>query len=1096
VHVENENVIDSVLNVKIQKIPSVTQEIFVLKRVHRPNSNASKATPSVVQKSPEIIVEIPVEGDRNPPRVLRALLDSGSTGCIILNEFTLGLSKKVDKTEKWTTKGGTFTTKGKCRVPMVLVDFTRSTTLEYDCYVDTTQKSGPGNYDLILGKDFQQEFGIDILNSQLTLKWNGIEVPMRDYGELAIRSKENVFAVQPINEYDPTGDVQKRVTRILDAHYEKADLKAVIKNQTHLSVEEKLALAKLLKEFEHLFDGTLGEWKGSGVSFDLKKDAVPYHAKPYPIPHIHEEPTRKEIDRLCRLGVLKPCTDSEWGAPSFIIPKKNNTVRFLSDFRKLNEMLKRKPFPIPKIQDMLQKLEGFKYASALDLNMGYYTIKLNPDAQNLCTIVLPWGKYKYLRLPMGISGAPDIFQAKMSGLMAGLDFVRVYLDDCLILNKSTFADHLTKLRQTLKRLSAAGLRINADKSYFGRGEIEYLGYWVTRQGIQPLPTKVEAMLAMEEPKTRRQLRAFIGLVNYYRDMWRRRSHVLAPLTELCSETKKFVWGETQRQAFCEAKKMLSKEAILAFPDFTKEFVIYTDASNYQLGGVITQEGRPLAFYSRKLNDAQTRYTVTERELLSIVETLKEFRNILLGQTIIVFTDHKNLTYEDLQTDRVLRWRLLLQEYGVDIRYIKGASNIVADVLSRYPTANNPQKRSAPPTSETLSELFAQTTLTTEIFPVNFSVLASFQQQDSDLQALVECNPDVSRKIFRGGEQLICFKDRIYVPKALQPHVVDWYHTYLMHPGETRMEETIAQHLYWPNIRKTVAQKVKACPSCQKAKGKRLKYGKVPPKDPATESQPWKKLCVDTIGPYQIRRKGRKPLTFKAVTMIDPSTGWFEMKQLATKKADEVANAVEIMWLTRYPWPEEITYDAGSEFKAEFQNLIMEEYHIKAKPITVRNPQANAVIERVHGVIGDMIRTFDMSRINELDNDPFEGFVSAICWAIRSTYHTTLKATPGQLVFGRDMIFNIRHEADWQLIQERKRARIEANNAQENQNRRDHDYAPGDQVLITKADYNKMEPSREGPYAITRVHANGTVTIQKGHALQRINIRQCVPYIEE
>ena len=137
----------------------------------------------------------------------------------------------------------------------------------------------------------------------------------------------------------------------------------------------------------------------------------------------------------------------------------------------------------------------------------------------------------------------------------------------------------------------------------------------------------------------------------------------------------------------------------------------------------------------------------------------------------------------------------------------------------------------------------------------------------------------------------------------------------------------------------------------------------------------------------------------------------------------------------------------------------------------------------------------MSTINESETNPFEGFISAICWAIRSTYHTTLKVTPGQLVFGRDMIFNIRHEADWQLIQERKRARITANNERENERRREHDYAIGDKVLITKADFHKMEPSREGPYAITRVHANGTVTIQKGRALQRINIRQCMPYVD-
>ena len=143
----------------------------------------------------------------------------------------------------------------------------------------------------------------------------------------------------------------------------------------------------------------------------------------------------------------------------------------------------------------------------------------------------------------------------------------------------------------------------------------------------------------------------------------------------------------------------------------------------------------------------------------------------------------------------------------------------------------------------------------------------------------------------------------------------------------------------------------------------------------------------------------------------------------------------------------------------------------------------------------MIRTHDMSAINEAEANPFEGLISAICWAIRSAYHTTLRATPGQLVFGRDMIFNIRHEADWQLIHERKRARIEANNTRENVKRREHDYAVGDKILITTADFNQMEPSREGPYTITRVHANGTVTIQKGRALQRMNIRQCMPYVE-
>jgi len=293
---------------------------------------------------------------------LRALLDSGSTGCIILNEFTLGLpNKRFLKTpERWATKGGTFVTKGKCKVPMILTDFTRSTTFEFDCHVDPTQTSSQGNYDLILGKDFQQEFGIDILNSSLTLRWNGIEVPMRNYRELQNRNKprnllaplgqQTLLTIPESAETGSTRDLHTRVTRILDATYKKADLAEVVKNQTHLSTEEQLELAHLLKKFIHLFDSTLGNWKGSGVSFELRDDAVPFHARPYPIPYVHEAPTRTEVDRLCKLGVLELCTESEWGAPpSFIIPKKDGTVRFLSDFRRLNAMLKRKPFPIPKM---------------------------------------------------------------------------------------------------------------------------------------------------------------------------------------------------------------------------------------------------------------------------------------------------------------------------------------------------------------------------------------------------------------------------------------------------------------------------------------------------------------------------------------------------------------------------------------------------------------------------------------------------------------------------------------------------------------------------------------------------------------------------
>jgi hypothetical protein len=168
--------------------------------------------------------------------------------------------------------------------------------------------------------------------------------------------------------------------------------------------------------------------------------------------------------------------------------------------------------------------------------------------------------------------------------------------------------------------------------------------------------------------------------------------------------------------------------MLAFPDFNKKFVIYTDASKYQLGGVITQNDKPLAFYSRKLKDAQTRYTTTEQELLSIVETLKEFHNILLGHKIEVFTDHKNLIYDDLKTEQVLRWHLLMEECGVKIPYIKGSENIVADILSRYHTTNDPKVEKPIPTQLELSEVFATNNdIPADAFLLSFQILSAVQQ---------------------------------------------------------------------------------------------------------------------------------------------------------------------------------------------------------------------------------------------------------------------------------------------------------------------------------------------------------------------------------
>ncbi len=229
-------------------------------------------------------------------------------------------------------------------------------------------------------------------------------------------------------EPQSTQDATKHVTQILDANYKRADLQSIVKNKCkHLIANQQKKLLQLLKKYQSLFDGTLGDWKTKLVSFQLKEGVSPYHGWAFPEPKVHKETIKKEVERLCQLGVIERQPASEWALPSFIIPKKDRTVRFSSDFWEVNKRLVRKPFPIPKISTVLQEIEGFSYATTLDLNMGYYTIRSDSDASKICTVIFPWGKYSYRRLLMGIAGSPDIFQKKVSELMESLEFVKSVL---------------------------------------------------------------------------------------------------------------------------------------------------------------------------------------------------------------------------------------------------------------------------------------------------------------------------------------------------------------------------------------------------------------------------------------------------------------------------------------------------------------------------------------------------------------------------------------------------------------------------------------------------------------------------------------------
>ena len=286
--------------------------------------------------------------------------------------------------------------------------------------------------------------------------------------------------------------------------------------------------------------------------------------------------------------------------------------------------------------------------------------------------------------------------------------------------------------------------------------------------------------------------------------------------------------------------------------------------------------------------------------------------------------------------------------------------------------------------------------------------------------------------------------RFVIPDSLQDNVLNWYHHYLQHPGSgsyggnVKCNHVVARHAY-PKI-KDLCRK---CDRCQKGKKRKRSYAHVPPKEAVT--RPWHTVCVDLIGNYEITSRDGTALEFACLTMIDPATGWFEIIELPTRMITEkdkktgkevtreiidktsatISYLFNKAWLSRYPRPKEVLCDNGSEFKLHLKELC-EQYSVKRKPTTSKNPAANAILERIHGVFGDMMRTSDINNLEHVDSQLIDEFITNTAWAIRSSYHTVLKATPGAAIFGRDMLFDLPYIAEWDEICKHRQKQVKKN----------------------------------------------------------------------
>jgi transposase InsO family protein len=1070
-------------------------------------------------------------GGKRSNVLMRTLFDSGSQANLIHKSAippdvrleALGAQQQLN------TIAGQYSSSYKVPIKdIALPEFDRHRKIDgaYAFVFDT-----PCRYHCILGSGFLTKAGIDIKFSEKQVEWFGNTIPLRNPNDF---TPEDLAVCLNSMQVDVDDDFLSEhfdediydnyaVGKILDALYEKMDVSEVVKMQTHLNEQQQSQLLEVLSKYPKVFANDLGCYPHKQFHIELQPNTKPVHRRAYPVPRLHEETFKKELEHLVKIGVLSPQGSSEWGLPTFITPKKDGRVRWVSDLRELNKVIVRRVYPLPIISDVLRRRSGYEFFTKIDISMQYYSFELDDESKDLCTIVTPFGKYKYNRLPMGLKCSPDIAQEIMELTFRGVD-CECYIDDVGAFSTSWEA-HLKLLDQILNRLDQNNFRVNPLKCSWGVKETDWLGYWLTPTGLKPWKKKVQAILQLQRPTNATQLRSFIGAINYYRDMWPSRAGVLAPLTALSGAKKgaKITWTEECEAAFLTMKALIASDTLLAYPDHNQPFTIDTDASDYQMGAVIRQNGRPVAYWSKKLNSAQRNYTTQEKELLSIVMVLREFRSMLLGAQITIFTDHENLTFENFTSQRVLRWRLYLEDYSPTLRHKAGEKNVIADCLSRLPREEPRElegKNVVTPVAayvdgmldmffsfidepELMDSYLALPTLApNQRSPLDFEWMQQQQQQDNELQQLMTRRPnEYIRRDFTDTVSLITYVKpgndpnrewKICLTEPMLLPMVRWYHIFLGHVGQTRLLNTLNMRYHHQYLRRTITNF--NCEACQFHKVGGRPYGHLGARD--VDGTPWREVCVDLIGPWTVQVHGRV-YEFDALTSIDPVTNLTEIIQVQEKSSEHIATKFFLSWVTRYPRPQRCVHDNGGEFIGwQFQQLL-EDLGITSVPTTSRNPQANAIVERMHQTAGNILRTLvhtDPPRTVAQARLLVDEALARAQMALRCVVSTPLQATPGSLAFGRDMFLDVPYVADWQLIQQRRQQLVDEARRRINLKRRSYDYVVGQQVLKNIHAPTKLGLRKEGPYTITQVHTNGNITMElRPGVTERINIRRVSPY---
>ncbi|KAK1665749.1 hypothetical protein QYE76_053908 [Lolium multiflorum] len=714
---------------------------------------------------------------------------------------------------------------------------------------------------------------------------------------------------------------------------------------------------------------------------------------------------KKQLDDMLRKGLIRPSA-SPWGSPVIFVDKRDGTIRLCVDYQKLNDVTIKNKYPLPKIEDLFDQMNGARVFSKIDLRTGYHQLKVRELDIPKTPFTTRYGLFEYTVMSFGLTNAPAYFMNLMNKVfMKYLDkFVVVFIDDILIYSKNE-EEHAEHLRIVLGTLRDHQLYAKFSKCEFWLKEVGFLGHVISAGGVSVDPSKIQSIMEKKAPTNQTEVRAFIGLAGYYRKFVEGFSSIARPLTQLLKKDKKFEWTDKCEASFQELKKRLVTAPILTMPDITKDFDVYCDASKLGLGSVLMQEGKVIAYLSRQLRPHEMNYPTHDLELAAVVHALKTWRHYLVGNRCEIYTDHKSLKYIFTQRElnmRQSRWMELIKDYDLGIHYHPGKANVVADALSREPCSLNALiKVAQPKLYEELEEFGLE--LVSHGFLANLELKPTLFDQIKEAQVGHESIEGIKRRMDReevpgftiDAKGVLWYNGRLCVPNIedLKQLIMKEAHDtpYSIHPGGTKMYQDLKKQFWWHGMKREIAFFIARCDVCQKVKAEHQR--------PAGLLQPlkvpewkWEEVGMDFITGLPKSLRGHDSI-WVIVDRLTKVAHFIPVK--TTYRGTRLADLYMSRIVSLHGVPKRIVSDRGTQFTSKFWESLHAALGTTLSFSTAYHPQTGGQTERVNQILEDMLRACVLAYGAKWEDClPFAEF------SYNNSYQASLQMAPFEALYGR------------------------------------------------------------------------------------------------